>query len=103
MKVTIQYFDGCPNWELADQRLRKVLRELSGGTVTLERQLIDSPETAERIGFRGSPTILIDGHDPFATGHEPVGMSCRVYDTKRGREGAPSEAQLRDALARQPS
>jgi hypothetical protein len=53
---------------------------------------------AERVGFRGSPTILIDGRDPFATGAEPIGMSCRVFRTEDGAQGAPTEAQLREVL-----
>ncbi len=95
MKVTIQYFEGCPHWRLADERVRKVLRSRRGSGVELDYQLIDSPETAERVGFHGSPTILIDGHDPFVNGQEPVGMTCRVFRTEHGAEGAPSEAQLR--------
>jgi len=57
--------------------------------VTLEYQRIDSPETAERIGFHGSPTILVDGRDPFAGGAEPVGMTWQVYRTEQGAQGAP--------------
>ena len=98
MKVTLQYFDGCPHWKLADERLARVLRELPRGKVTLEYQRIDSPEAAEQIGFHGSPTILVDGRDPFASGTEPVGMSCRVFRTEDGAQGAPTEAQLRSAL-----
>lgn len=26
-----------------------------------------------RLGFHGSPTILVDGQDPFATGAESIG------------------------------
>jgi hypothetical protein len=100
MKITIQYFDGCPHWKLADERVHRVLGGLSRADVKLEYQLIDSPEAAEQAGFRGSPTILIDGRDPFATGDEPVGMSCRVYRTDDGAQGAPTEAQLRRLLAR---
>src|ERR1700716_111589 len=100
MKITIQYFEDCPHWRLADKRVQGVLRDLSRADVKLEYQLIDSPEAAERAGFRGSPTILIDGRDPFATGDEPVGMSCRVYTTDEGAQGAPTEGQLRRLLAR---
>lgn len=100
MTITIQYFDGCPHWKLADERVRRVLRGLSTPDVKLEYQLIDSPEAAERAGFRGSPSILIDGRDPFATGDEPVGMTCRVYRTDEGAQGAPTEAQLQGLLAR---
>lgn len=94
MKITIQYFDGCPQWKLADQRIRHVLEEVSTDDVTLEYQFIDSPETADRLGFHGSPTILIDGRDPFVTGIEQAGMSCRVFLTEDGVQGAPTEAQL---------
>jgi hypothetical protein len=98
MKITLQYFDGCPHWKLADRRLAGVLRDLHRDDVGLEYQLIESPEMAERIGFRGSPTILIDGRDPFATGAEPIGMSCRVFRTEHGPQGAPTEVQLRAVL-----
>jgi hypothetical protein len=100
MKITIQYFDGCPHWTLADERVRMVLRDLSRSDVKLEYQPIDSAATAERIGFHGSPTILIDGRDPFVTGAEPVGMSCRVYRTDEGPQGAPTVADLQRLLSR---
>ena len=100
MKITIQYFDGCPHWRLADERVRTVLRDLSRDDMKLEYQLIGSAEEAERVGFRGSPTVLIDGRDALATGAEPVGMTCRVYRTEEGVQGAPTEAQLRMLLAR---
>jgi hypothetical protein len=98
MNVTIQYFDGCPHWKLADERVRRVLEDASTGDVTLEYELIDSPESAERVGFHGSPTILVDGRDPFVTGIEQVGMSCRVFRTEDGIQGAPTEAELRKLL-----
>jgi hypothetical protein len=103
MRITLQYFDGCPHWKLADRRLANVLQDLDEGKFTLEYQLIDSPELAERIGFRGSPTILIDGIDPFTSGAEPIGMSCRVFRTEHGAQGAPTEDQLRDVLVGKPT
>ncbi len=99
MTITIQYFEGCPHWKLADERVQKVLRGLSRSDLNLEYQLIDSPADAERVGFHGSPTILIDGRDPFATGSEPVGLTCRVYRTEQGPQGAPTEAELRRLLS----
>ena len=95
MKITIQYFDGCRYWKLAYERVRLTIEGLSPTDVALDYQWIDSPEMAERVGFRGSPTILVDGRDPFATGTEPIGMSCRVFRTEDGIQGAPSEVQLR--------
>jgi hypothetical protein len=98
MQITLQYFDGCPHWELARRRLLNVLKGLPGEDADLEYQLIDSPESAERLGFRGSPTILVDGRDPFATGAEPIGLSCRVFRTEDGPQGAPTEHQLLEVL-----
>jgi hypothetical protein len=100
VKLTIQYFAGCPHWKLADERVRNVLRDLARSDVQLEYQLIDSPEAADRARFRGSPSILIDGHDPFAREGQPYGLSCRVYETEDGAQGAPTEAELRRLLAR---
>ena len=98
MKITIQYFDGCPHWQLADKRVQSVVRGLDRDDVKVEYQLIDSPEAAARVGFHGSPTVLVDGRDPFVTGAEPVGLTCRVYQTEAGAQGAPTEAQLRKIL-----
>ncbi len=93
--VTLQYFDGCPNWQVADQRLRELRSELDFG---LEYRKVETPEEAERTGFRGSPTVLVDGTDPFAAGDEPTGLACRVYATPEGVQGSPTVDQLRDAL-----
>jgi hypothetical protein len=66
MKITIQYFDGCPHWNFAQKRLKKVLRDVGRDDVEVDLEVIDSPEAAERARFRGSPTFLFDGRDPFA-------------------------------------
>lgn len=89
------YFDGCPSWRLAGQRLRELAVELD---LTITRQKVEAPKAAARWDFRGSPTILVDGHDVFASGDEPVGLSCRIYQTPRGSSGAPTVDQLRHAL-----
>ena len=94
--VTLLYFEGCPNWQRADERLRQLQDEAG---FTLGYAKVDTPEEAERLGFRGSPTLLIEGGDPFATGEEPSGLACRVYDTPDGPQGSPTLTQLRAALA----
>ena len=49
--------------------------------------------------MHGSPTLLIDGVDPFAELGQPPGMSCRLYRDDEGRtSGAPSVGQLRHAI-----
>lgn len=96
MRVTVVHFDGCPNWETAYERVTALGREL-GFTVDLRK--ISTAQEAEQAEFRGSPTILVDGRDVFAHGDEPVGLSCRVYQTPQGPAGAPTLSQLRRALA----
>ena len=81
MEITLQYFDGCPNWQLARDRLGEALRSIGrdDGAVTYER--IETPEQAERARFRGSPAILVDGRDPFADEQAPVAPACRIFRT----------------------
>lgn len=95
MNVRLLYFDGCPNWATADEHLTALSEELG---LTLVRQKVETPHEAERVGFRGSPTVLVDGHDPFARGDEPAGLACRVYDTPEGAAGSPTVEQLRAVL-----
>jgi protein-disulfide isomerase len=78
MDITLLYFDDCPNWRVA---------------------VVDTLEEAERVGFHGSPSILVDGVDVFAEPDAGVGLSCRVYRTPEGLAGAPTMEQLRAALA----
>ncbi len=98
MKITLQYFDGCPNWQIADERLRRVVARL-GLEADVEHQLVETQEQAEALGFRGSPTVLVNGADPFGVPDAPVGLSCRIYHTEDGRTEAPSEQQLERALS----
>ena len=98
MKLQLLYFDGCPSWHVADDRLREALKEL-GSEVEVERVLVSTPEEAETWSFRGSPSVLVDGEDPFAEPGADVGLSCRLYRTPTGLTGAPTVAQLVEVLA----
>jgi hypothetical protein len=97
MDIALLYFDDCPNWKIADERLAAIAAERPDLTVT--RHLVSTSEEAERVGFHGSPSILVDGIDVFAGPDAGVGLSCRVYRTPDGPAGAPTIEQLRAALA----
>ena len=97
MDIALLYFDDCPNWKVADERLAAIAAERADLKVT--RHLVDTPEEAERVGFHGSPSILVNGVDVFAEADTGVGLSCRVYRTPDGPAGAPTVEQLRAALA----
>ena len=90
------YFDDCPNWKIADERLAAIAAAHADLTVT--RHVVDTLAEAERLGFRGSPSILVNGVDVFAEPDTGVGMSCRRYRTPDGLAGAPTVQQLRAAL-----
>jgi hypothetical protein len=95
LRIELQYFDDCPNWKVADERLRP-LADARGAEIV--HRLVTTPEEADAARFRGSPSILIDGRDPFAVGDEPFGLSCRVFQTPDGPAGAPTVSQFEAAL-----
>lgn len=96
MEVALQYFDGCPNWETSLAHLVSLQGE--GHRFDIVLQFIHTPEEAESAGFRGSPTLIVDGIDPFADPDAPVGLSCRIYTTETGHAGSPTLKQLREAI-----
>jgi hypothetical protein len=98
LRVTLRYFDGCPHWRTLYDRLRQVLREEGLTDVEPLLEQVGTLEDAERLRFVGSPTILMEGRDPFGGAKESFGLSCRVYRTPDGLAGSPTLDQLRVAL-----
>ena len=86
-------FDDCPNWQLADGRLREALIRAGRTDVRVEHRRVATLAEAEAAEFVGSPTVLVDGRDPFA------GLSCRVYRTGKGLAGAPTVEQMVEVLS----
>lgn len=97
MHIEILYVPGCPQLGTARARLRDAL-EGAGATASVEEIEVSSAEDAARVGMRGSPTILIDGRDAVGAGADPS-VSCRLYRTADGTDGAPTVAQLTAALS----
>lgn len=95
--IILQYFEDCPNWRITQRHLSTLVADGVDATVTF--QLIESDDKAIALGFKGSPTVLIDGVDPFAPDETPLGLSCRIYDTESGLCGSPSLEQLRAVIA----
>lgn len=99
-RITIQYVPGCPNVVLARRRVEAALRQLGRHAPAIEVEEIAGPEEAARRRFFGSPAVLYDGVDPFATPSSAPAFCCRTYDTETGRDVAPSVTQLLAALGR---
>ncbi|MCK2244173.1 MULTISPECIES: alkylmercury lyase family protein [unclassified Crossiella] len=97
MKLRILAVPDCPNLAPLRQRLAEVLAGRADVTVTIE--IISTVEQATRTGMRGSPTLLVNGADPFAEPGQPPSVSCRLYRDEHGSPtGAPTLSQLRAAL-----
>ncbi len=114
-EVEFLWWEGCPSTERALAELREALREVGLDHVEIRMREIRTDADADEAGFKGSPTILIDGTDMVGadtdadadadaaataasaasaatTGlaerggaDDPVGLSCRVYRRRDGR------------------
>ncbi|MDX5962037.1 alkylmercury lyase family protein [Rhodococcus opacus] len=98
MRLEILQVPGCPHVALLEQRLENVLAGQQS-EVEISHRVIDDPAAAADAGMTGSPTLLVDGADPFAAPGLVPSVSCRLYPAEGGGVGgAPSVAALRQAL-----
>lgn len=95
--VELVYFEGCPHAETAYERILEVVSGRSDVRVT--KHLVVTQEDAKRRHLHGSPTILVDGIDPFADPDAPIAWACRIYETSSGHDGSPTVAMLDQALS----
>jgi hypothetical protein len=96
MQIQFVYTDGCPYNDQARSALSEVIKE-EGLQVYVEEIYVRTEEDARRLGFPGSPTILINSLDVGGGG--PPGLGCRDYETaERGRQGWPDKETIRWAL-----
>lgn len=96
MRITVLTVPDCPNASVMEER---IARALDGRSAQVELVEVTDQEQAARFGMTGSPTVLIDGVDPFGVPGATASVSCRLYRGSDGRaEGAPSVADLQRAL-----
>lgn len=98
MEITLLHVTDCPNVALARGRVSEAAAQV-GLVVQVEERLVSGPAEAEELGFTGSPTILVDGSDPFASPDSTPSMACRLYRSDHGVQGAPSVDDLAEALS----
>jgi hypothetical protein len=48
MKITLRYFDGCPNWQIARARLQEAMDAI-GYESDIQLERIETPEEADRV------------------------------------------------------
>ena len=93
MSLEILQVPGCPGADLLAERLAEL------GHPGVARRIVTGQADAERLGLTGSPTLLVDGADPFARPGQPPSVSCRLYLDEHGRQSpAPSCGQPSDVL-----
>ncbi len=98
MRVELLYFDGCPTYRAAEEALRGVL-DREGVKAEVELVAVDTDQDAQRLRFPGSPTIRVDGRDPFPMPERAeYALGCRMYATPEGLRGSPTAEMLRGAL-----
>lgn len=97
MGITVLHVEDCPSLGLLRPRLTEALERV-GVAATHDERVVAADDDAIELGFGGSPTILIDGRDPFPADSANA-LTCRLYPTPSGWQGAPTVDQLVEVLA----
>jgi hypothetical protein len=100
MHVRLWYFADCPNWRLAEQRLRQAVDELGLADARISLAPVGDEAEAAAVGFAGSPTFTVDGVDLFDPPASVGALACRVYQTPVGLAGVPAVADLVTTLTK---
>ena len=97
--IEFQYFKGCPHAKGTHINLRKVMADMGIGETELQIREVPDAESAQKMSFLGSPTILVDGVDIYS-GMEPEGYSysCRVYEFEGRQTGVIPREFIREKL-----
>jgi LmbE family N-acetylglucosaminyl deacetylase len=97
-RVELLFTADCPHWLTALDHLARALHARGQDDRDIALTVVHDEPHAQLRHFSGSPTILLDGIDPFASPGAVAGLACRLYDTADGRRGAPSVQQLTAAM-----
>lgn len=100
MDVELLVVPGCANQHSAAALLRTALDDIGLPGATVRTTVITTQQQADQRGFTGSPTIRLDGDDPFAQPGRPPALACRVYPGPDGPSPLPALSDLRQALKR---
>lgn len=98
MEIEVLTVADCPHRDIALDRVRDALRIAKRPEVRVIERQIDDLDAARASGMHGSPTILVDGRDPFAPEGTEPSLSCRLYRSMDGTDGAPTIAAIVEAL-----
>lgn len=91
MDIEIRHTPDCPFTAGLVAELGTTL-SAEGMDGAIRIRAVTTFEQAQRLGFTGSPTILVDGHDPFGHTQGTPALACRM------RSQVPSADRLREAI-----
>lgn len=98
MELVLLTVPDCPNAAAFQEHLAAALAAQPAAVV--RRRVVSDEREAAEAGMHGSPTLLVNGTDPFAAPGEPASLSCRLYRDAAGRAGpVPSVEELQRVLA----
>jgi len=100
MDVELLVVADCPSEQPANELLGRALQEAGRTGVPIRTVVVGTAEEAELLNFSGSPTILIDGVDPFLSPARSCGLSCRIYPQLPGSPELLDLAVLTAAITR---
>jgi proline dehydrogenase len=90
----------CPHAGRAEEVLRAALSH-DGVEPEVERVYVSDLDHAAGLGFRGSPTIRLDGQDVVPVDGMPINLGCRLYRQPDGTlDGVVPAEAIRAAVAR---
>jgi hypothetical protein len=98
VRVSFLYYEDCPSYDLALERLREVMDEedLPGEVEVVK---VETEEQARESRFVGSPTIRVDGKDIDPPSNSRYTLTCRAYRLADDRiSPLPSKDMIRRAL-----
>ena len=93
LKIEIQHFEGCPNSAEMIMRVKEAIKKFTD-QINYKEILVETPEEAERVKFRGSPTVLVNGIDLENMPEPKAGnLACRYY-----KNGLPSIEEIKNFI-----
>lgn len=98
MRVSFLYYEDCPSYDRALERLREVMDE-EGIPGEVEVVEVETEEQARELCFVGSPTIRVDGQDIDPPSDSRYALTCRAYRLADDRiSPLPSKDMIRRAF-----
>jgi hypothetical protein len=99
MRIEVFYFEGCPSHAPVMQTIQQILGEENLQAEVREIGVPDE-KAAREIGFRGSPTIRVEGLDIETKTHatSDFGLCCRMYPSDEGVRALPPADMIREAV-----